>query len=151
MFLCLVLHLPEWRLIVDADLNPTLKFEVLQRTQKILSLTRKKNSFYLRYRLPSRDPALVRSTIFPEKLRKVYHVWYQNFKRKFSFLKLLVFLSVTARLRGRFRAKIWKVWIKFFLISRGLTFLRSLRCLIYSTNLLYPGVRSLYMFPSMLA
>ena len=98
VFLCLVLHLPEWRLIVDADLNPTLKFEVLQRTQKILSLTRKKNSFYLRYRLPSRDPALVRSTIFPQKLRKVYHVWYQNFQREFSFLKLLVFLSVTARL-----------------------------------------------------
>ena len=28
MFLCLVLHLPEWRPIVDSVLNPTLKFEV---------------------------------------------------------------------------------------------------------------------------
>ena len=28
MFLCLVLHLPEWRPIVDSIVNPTLKFEV---------------------------------------------------------------------------------------------------------------------------
>ena len=92
VFLRLVLHVPEWRPILDLVRNPNLRREVhselfdpsfsfAKSTKNTLNLTSSKNKI-----LPAILASSLKSRTCSERCMEC-HIWYQNFQRDFSFLR----------------------------------------------------------------